>query len=152
MVGLGCQSGSYLVYGVVSTIAWLMLVLSASLSNRWSFQMERGRNPTRYILGSIAVITRLIGKCLAAANALFLVTTSAIQFTSLYDTCFCDACIFSLGRKAGWVILFASDAQIAAASKGAWIGGVSLSILSAAITTFCFLTSRGDEIFKRNMQ
>lgn len=152
MVGLGCQSGSYLVYGVVSTLAWLMLVLSASVSNRWSFQLERRTNSPRYVLGSLAVITRLIGKSLAAANAIFLVATSAIQFTGLYDNCWCDACILSIVEKVGWVILFASDAQIAAASKGAWIGGVSLSIISAAMTTFCFLTSRGDEVFERNTQ
>ena len=152
MVGLGCQSGSYLIYGVVSTIVWLTLVLSALLSNRWSLQMESPKHKPQNILGPLAVLMRLASKFLAAANALFLVATSAIQFTGLYDTCWCDACIPSLGRQAGWVILFASDAQIAAASKGAWIGGVSMSVLSAASLTFWFLTSRGDEIFKRNMQ
>lgn len=152
MVGLGCQSGSYLIYGIASTIAWLMLLMSASLSNRWSLQMEMPRPSPHFLLGPLAVLTRLIGKSLAAANALFLITTSSVQFTGLYDTCWCDACIPSLGRQAGWVVLFASDAQIAAASKGAWIGGVSMSVLSAASITFYFLTSRGDEVFKRNEQ
>lgn len=102
------------------------------------------------ILGPLAVVTRLFGKFLAAANALYLVATSVIQFTGLYDTCWCDSCIPSLGRQAGWVVLFASDAQIAAASKEAWIGGVSMSIASAAVVTFCFLISRGDEIFAQD--
>ena len=152
MVGLGCQSGSYLIYGVASTVAWLTLVLSASLSNRWSLQMEEFKLKPHNFLGPLAVVTRLVGKSLAAANAVFLVANSAIQFTSLYDTCWCDACNPSLGRQAGWVILFATDAQIAAASRSAWIGGVAMSVLSAAFITFYFLSSRGDEIFKRNTQ
>ena len=151
MVGLGCQSGSYLIYGLASTIAWLMLVLSATLSNHWSVQTESRIKPHR-ILGPLAVITRLLGKTLAAANAVFLVITSTFQFTGIFDNCWCAACIPSLGPEAGWVILFASDAEITAESKGAWIGGVLMSIFSATFITCFFLMSRGDEIFKRNRQ
>ena len=114
--------------------------------------METSNVKSRGILGPLAVTTRLAGKALAAANALFLVVTCVVQLTGLYDTCWCAACIPSLGREAGWVILFASDAQIVAVSRGAWIGGVSLSISSAALVTFFYLTSRGDEIFEKNMQ
>lgn len=152
MVGLGCQSGSYLIYGIVSTLVWILLVFSASISNRWSLQMETAKVRPHFVLGPLAVTTRLVGKSLAAANTLFLVATSAIQFTGLYDNCWCDACIPSLGRQAGWVILFASDAQISAASKGAWIGGVAMSLLSAFSITVYILTSRGDEVFKQNIQ
>ncbi|KAL9038248.1 MAG: hypothetical protein Q9214_005358 [Letrouitia sp. 1 TL-2023] len=152
VVGLGCQSGSYLIYGIVATMVWLTLVFSAYLSNQWSRQMETSTIKSHWILGPSAVIFRLVGKSLAAANAVFLVITCVAQFTGLYDTCWCDACIPSLGHKAGWVILFASDAQIVAASNSACKGGVTLSIASATIITSYYLTSRGDEIFKRNMQ
>lgn len=114
--------------------------------------MENPKLKPRNVLGPLVVMTRLGGKLLAAANALFLVTTSALQFTGFYDNCWCDACIPSLGRQAGWVILFASNAQIAAASKSAWIGGVFMSVVSVAAITFYVLTSRGDEVFKSNMQ
>ena len=114
--------------------------------------MENTKLKPRNVLGPLVVVTRLSGKLLAAANALFLITASALQFTGLFDNCWCDACIPSLGRQAGWVILFASDAQIAAASKSAWVGGVLMSAVSVAAITFYVLTSRGDEVFKRNMQ
>ncbi len=152
MVGLGCQSGSYLIYGVVSTIIWITLFTSASLSHHLSVLREEGKPPPHWILRLLTVATRLIGKLLAAANATFIVVTSIVHFTGLYDNCWCAACIPSLGRKAGWVILFASDAQIAATSKSAWIGGVTLSIFSALFVTIYIFVSRGDEIFKRNMQ
>lgn len=151
-VGLGCHSGSYLIYGLASTVAWLTLTFSATLSNRWSFQTESKGTKPHCVLGPLAVITRLAGKSLAAANAIFLVITSVFQFTGIYDTCWCNACIPSLGPEAGWVVLFASAAEIAAASKGAWIGGVLMSVLSAAFITFFFLVSRGDEIIKHDRQ
>ena len=114
--------------------------------------MEASNVKLHGILGHLAVMTRLAGKSLAATNGLFLVTTCVAQFVGLYHTCWCDACIPSLGREAGWVILFASNAQIAEASRGAWIGGVAFSILSAILVTFCYCTSRGDEIFNNNKQ
>ncbi len=129
-----------------------MLILSAALSNRWSFQMETKGIKPNCLLGPLAVVTRLVGKSLAAVNAIFLVASSIFQFTGLYDNCWCDACVPSLGREAGWVVLFASDTEIAAASKSAWIGGVSMSVLSAVLAACFFFLSRGDEIFKHNKQ
>lgn len=152
VVGLGCQSGSYLIYGVMSTIIWITLFTSASLSHHLSLLREAAKPPPHWGLRLLTVATRLIGKSLAAANAAFMVVTSILPFTGLYDNCWCAACIPSLGRTAGWVILFASDAQIAATSKSAWVGGVTLSILSALFVTIYIFVSRGDEIFKRNMQ
>lgn len=132
-------------------MVWLALFSSAYHSNHWSWQMETSTVKPHWALGPLAVMFRLVGKSLAAANAVFLVITCVAQFTGLYNTCWCDACISSLGRKAGWVILFASDAQVMAASSSAWKGRVALSIASAAIVTSYYLTSRGDEIFKRNL-
>ena len=155
VVGLGCQSGSYLIYGLASTVSWLVLVLSAYLSHRWSLLQEtaqrRGntfRPSPNILLAGLAVTTRLLGKSLAAANAAFVVVNSVIQFTGLYDNCWCDACIPSLGKKAGWVILFASDAQITAVTKSAWVGGVFMGILTALVASAWVFVARGDEVFE----
>ena len=84
-----------------------------------------------------------MGKSLAAANAVFLVAISMIQFTGLFDFCWCDACIPSLGEKNGWVILWANDTQIGAASSSAWGGGTLMSFLSMSlIATFIFVVER----------
>lgn len=45
------------------------------------------------------------------------------------------------------MILFASDAQIAAMSRAPWIGGVFMSIFIGSVSVAFFLLSRGDEIF-----
>jgi hypothetical protein len=85
-------------------------------------------------------------------NALFLVITSLLQFTNLYNNCWCSAAVMGLGTKGGWVVLFASDDQIFAFSKAASIGGVAMSIVVGAISLYFILSSRGDEIFNENSQ
>lgn len=93
VVGLGCQSGSYLIYGLVSTIAWLILCQAAYLSRLHSLRLEsshiksQARLRPSSLLAASAVIMRLVGKSLAAANAVFIIATSIIQFTGLYDNC-----------------------------------------------------------------
>ena len=151
MIGLGCQSGSYLIYGLCSTVSWLLLTASAYLSHRYSLRLEAHGRPSPY-LGPIAVPLRIVGKALAAANALFVVGDSVIQFTGLFDNCWCDACIPTLGKVRGWVILFASDEQIAAAGKASWVGGVSLGMVVVALVTIWIFIARGDEIFEGNDQ
>lgn len=151
VIGLGCQSGSYLISGLCSTVSWLLLTASAYLSHRYSLRLEAHRRPSPY-LGPTAVPLRLLGKTLAAANAVFIVANSFLQFTGLFDNCWCDACIPTLGKARGWVILFASDVQIAAAGKAAWVGGVSLGMVVVALVTIWIFIARGDEIFEGNDQ
>ena len=140
VVGLGCQSGSYLIYGIVSTLAWALLTFSAFVSHRHALirqnmNLTARRKAQRLccFLGPVAVSMRLSGKALAAANTVFLVAISIIQFTGLFDSCWCDACIPSLGEAKGWVILWADDTQIGAASSSAWGGGTLMSFVSMAI-------------------
>ena len=75
-----------------------------------------------------------------------------MQFTGLFDNCWCDACIPTLGKVRGWVILFANDEQIAAAGKAAWLGGVSLGMVVVALVTIWIFIARGDEVFEGNHQ
>ena len=158
VVGLGCQSGSYLLYGVNATIVWLLLSLSALLSHRHSLYRRRatktggtGRTTSLYVLGALAVLTRLLGKFLAVLNAIYVVFTSVAQFTDLYDTCWCHASVASLGKTKGWVILWATDAQIRSASRAAWEGGTSMGIFSMLIITLLLFWSRGEEIFETDL-
>ena len=154
MIGLGCQSGSYLLYGLSSTLSWFILIASAPLSHLHSMYSEQAALLTQaqykrtYPLGAAAVLTRLMGTALATANALFLIATSALQFTGLYDTCWCNACIPSNGYAHSFVILFATDEQISAVASSAWGAGTAISIVSMIAVTIFLMWSRGDEIWK----
>ena len=70
-----------------------------------------------------------------------------IEFTGLLDNCWCDACIPGLGKKSGWVVLFASGAQVTAASKSAWVGGVFMGIVVGGVISLWVFVARGDEVF-----
>jgi hypothetical protein len=48
------------------------------------------------------------------------------------------------------LVLFASDTQIANASKEAWIGGVFLAVVVGFGCAVFFWLSRGNEIFEGN--
>lgn len=150
-VGLGCQSGSYLIYGLASTVSWLALTFSACLSHLYSLRLEKSHRHRWHrpssLLAGLAVLTRILGKLLASANAIFVIATSIIQFTGLFDNCWCDACIPSLGKAAGWVVLFASDAQLFSASKSAWVGGVFMAIVVGGVISLWIFIARGDEVF-----
>lgn len=151
-VGLGCNSGAYLIYGVVATAAWFLLVFSAYLSHLHNINLE---SPSPYhtpFRAPAAILTRLAGKSLACLNTCFLFVTSVLQFTNLYNNCWCSAAVAGLGREKGWVILFATDAQIAAAAKTPWIVGICLGIFVGLGTLVWILGERGDDIFRKNRQ
>lgn len=148
IVGIGCYTGSHLIYGLAATLAWLILVLSAYLSHRWLCMRESGSLRQRSILGPLAVLSRLVGKTITVVSALWVVTESVLPFTGALETCWCNA----NGGRTGWVILFATDAQLLEVTRHTSIGGVCLSITLTVIVTIYLFTSRGDEIFKQNSQ
>ena len=154
VIGLGCQSGSYLLYGLSSTLSWLMLVVSSYLSHlhaiirQQTHSFTKSQSQKACVIGAFAVMLRLASTLLAAANALFLIATSALQFTGLYDICRCDACIPSNPYDTPWVILFATDEQISAVASSAWGSGTAISIACMVVVTVFMIWSKGDEIWK----
>lgn len=47
VIGLGCESGSYLLYGSMSTLSWALLTLSAYLSQKYTSPSESSLPPQR---------------------------------------------------------------------------------------------------------
>lgn len=108
-IGLGCRSGSYLLYGVLGTTVWVCLLTSMLLSHEamLRYQKEHRINPsmdfrlrpqpkspnpnqysrdrTHSAFCAAAVILRYIGKTLAVINTLWLVISSLMEFVGGYD-------------------------------------------------------------------
>ncbi|KAJ7025558.1 hypothetical protein C8F04DRAFT_1191308 [Mycena alexandri] len=102
--GIGCRVGSYLVYGIVSTVVWMMLVASSILAHISSFT---GTSNGRYVYDKstrtaavASIILRRTGKLLAASNAIWIVSACLFQFSSFFDRCLCNSSVFSLGKHA----------------------------------------------------
>ena len=100
------------------------------------------------VLLPLIVLTRYLGVLLGAINAIWLLLISILQFTNVYDNCWCEGCVLGLGKKA-WVILWASDEQIVAAAWNSWIFALVMSFVAVVIAGGFFVTMGGEELFKR---
>jgi hypothetical protein len=148
VVGLGCDSGAYLLYALLGTIAWSLLVLSASLSQLWSARIENSRAQSSVLvwIAALAVLTRLAGNTLAVINALFVLAFSVLQLTNVYDNCWCSSSALQWGPD-HWVLLWATSSDYFAQSSSYWIGGTFMSISCAVFCTAFFMLAKGDDLF-----
>ncbi|KAE9378440.1 hypothetical protein N431DRAFT_400117 [Stipitochalara longipes BDJ] len=148
-VGLGCRSGSYLIYGCAATLSWLILLTSVFVShaamlreqNRLQCSSPAERSIGQVILERVAVATRVIGKWIAVINAMWILGSSLMEYLGIYENCWCDSSDLSLGEARGYVTLFPSSLEIAqqAVTKGYLAGGVAFSILVFGLASLFFL-------------
>ncbi|KAF8876581.1 hypothetical protein BD779DRAFT_1677739 [Infundibulicybe gibba] len=119
--GLGCRCGGYLLYGAVSTFAWLMFLASSVFAHYSTHPIRDGKNYRKTLLPRmtrrISAIFYWLGISMATANAILIVVFS----------------VFGLGSKAFDVLVFLSDDIVIL--RSARIGGIIL----AAGTTLLFI-------------
>ncbi|KAF8231001.1 hypothetical protein L208DRAFT_1437869 [Tricholoma matsutake] len=132
--GLGCRSGTYILYGALSTISWMILVLSSFLS--YYSTTASPRSTSALFARHLSIILRRLGKIIASVNAIWIVISCLFQFSNFYDRCYCNSCVLSKGASAFNVItLGPRDIEV---MKGAWIGGACLAA-GCAITYVVFV-------------
>ncbi|KAJ7702648.1 hypothetical protein B0H17DRAFT_1167074, partial [Mycena rosella] len=95
---LACRSGSYLIYGLASSLIWGMLMASSRLSSRSLLSRSPPqRTPDRLSFSvQCAIIMRRTTKVLACMNAIWIVFTCGLQFAGRYDTCWCNSSVLYL--------------------------------------------------------
>ncbi|KAJ7264052.1 hypothetical protein B0H12DRAFT_1102718 [Mycena haematopus] len=140
-VGLGCRSGSYLIYGVAATVSWILLVLSSFISHATMQRLERDPRRRPGILGALAVLTRITGKAIAIANAGWLITSSVLEDLGTFQTCWCQTCAFQF-HKSGWTPVFKGASDLRNAASGTWVGGFMWSITICCIVIVIFAYGR----------
>lgn len=155
-VGLGCRSGSYLLYGVLSTATWFLLALSALLSHSVMYHEQtannkhsdipvakHGRSRRLSTLCGLAVTSRLLGKTIGVCNAFWLVTSSMLEFTGSFQNCWCQTDALSM-RSTGWTVLYKNAADLANASAEYWAGGLvfSLTVIFGCMLFFLLASHR----------
>ncbi|KAJ7136748.1 hypothetical protein C8R44DRAFT_868868 [Mycena epipterygia] len=145
-VGLGCRSGSYLIYGIAATLSWAMLVFSHLVSHvfmqRFEQDPERPRTAVMNALAGLAVITRFTGKAIAISNALWLIVSSVLEDIETFQTCWCQTDAFQYGAN-GWTPVFKGTADLRVTAGGIWIGGFIFSI-AVSILVGGFFAYLGD--------
>lgn len=127
---IGCRSMGYLVYGVISTLVWMMLLMSSILAHSSAADPRRASLSARVTL-AFSHILRWTGKFLAILNLFLLIMACVFQYSSFYDRCFCNSSVFSR-RGAAYAVIIETAAQ-AAQAKAAWIGALVLACTSASV-------------------
>ncbi|KIJ26742.1 hypothetical protein M422DRAFT_191809, partial [Sphaerobolus stellatus SS14] len=90
-VGLGCCSASYLIYGVVSTIIWFLMLLSSIISHYVLNDVHsRHPVPSATSLRVFAILLRKVAKFMAYSNSVWVLLTCFFQFTNVFDRCYCN--------------------------------------------------------------
>ncbi|KAK7046249.1 hypothetical protein R3P38DRAFT_3420853 [Favolaschia claudopus] len=137
MVGIGCRSGSYLVYGIAATLSWLLLVASNVCSHAIMQRVEK--YPTRQpgLLGALAVLTRTLGNTILVFNAGWLIASTILEEIGFFQTCWCQTNSFQFGRR-GWTAVFKTPSDMRSAAGGVWMGGFIWSAVISVITSAIF--------------
>jgi hypothetical protein len=128
-LGLACRSGSYLIYGVNSTLVWILLATSSMLAHYSTFTLSfKGRyvhtKSTRFA-GILSIILRRLGKILASLNTVWIILACLFQFGSVFDRCWCNSSVFYL-RNHAYNVIHVGPEDVAALNSP-WIGGVMLA-------------------------
>lgn len=144
--GLGCRSGSYLLYGILATSAHVLLLISVFLSHHVMLIYQRERrtgatgatyrvphSPKIKWIGRLAVLLRFFGKSIAIINAIWIILSSTFELIGFYESCWCTGTVLGLGNRA-WVVLFVSGDKMREEAEASWIGGLALSLFTMVFT------------------
>ena len=127
--GLGCRSGSYILYGIVSTMIWLGLLLSSYLAHfakvRHDHGVPRAGLNIVTVAEGLSTFLRRLSIMAAGCNTLCIILACVFQFSNFYSTCYCNSSVLGRGGQHAYNIIAAGfdyDQM-----KAAWIGGVVLA-------------------------
>ncbi|KAJ7257832.1 hypothetical protein C8J57DRAFT_1074373 [Mycena rebaudengoi] len=128
--GLTCRLGSYLIYGILSALVWMMMVISSVLAHystfAVSFKNRYMHTKSTRLAGGLSIILRRLGKILATINVIWIVLACLFQFGGFFDSCWCDSSVFYLGAKSAYNVVDISPDDVAALNVP-WIAAVLAS-------------------------
>ena len=137
LLGLGCRSASYITYGVLSTLVWMMHPTSSILTY-YSTNIPTCSFQENFILALqvrvahwLSIFLCHLGKLISGLNSVWIVAIGLLQFSSFYDQCYCNSGVMGLGKHAYNVI---SPVDVGS-MRTTWIGGFFLAARAVMIFT-----------------
>ncbi|KAK2042169.1 hypothetical protein LZ31DRAFT_501311 [Colletotrichum somersetense] len=143
--GLGCRSGSYIIYGLLSTVSCAAMLLSAWVSHFTMREYQYATRATVYLqfCGAVAVTTRLFGQLLLIGNTIWLLAISIFELIGFFDSCYCAGTQLSKGLEHGWILLFKNADALKADAQEAWKTGIGMGFVTTFLAVMIFyLASR----------
>jgi len=141
--GLGCFSGSILLYGVLDTVSFFLFWGAGELSWSYCHYHENKRKISIIIKfkGALAVCTRLCAKFISILAAIWEVTSTILAYSNIWGNCWCDTVYFSR-RDTAYTAIFIDTSMISDESRHFWYGGLFLSLILCAAAAIFFSISR----------
>jgi len=138
--GLGCRSGSYLLYALTSSLVWLSMVLSSIFAYYCDTAPQCKQRkvgspsyPPHPFLRELALALNILGKGLATLNAFWLLCTCMLHFSNTFNRCICNGGVWGArSAKDSYAILTYSVGH-QRLTKYIWIGGVAMTFVSATL-------------------
>ena len=121
--GLGCRSGSYVLYGCLATASFFCLVAASFCSHHIMLRYQRGQ-PLGSLMPAVFVGLKGAGCFLASVNAMWLILSSIFELAGIFDTCFCQSAYIGL-RHHGWILLFKTAEDLATSAQPVWVGAIA---------------------------
>lgn len=89
-----------------------------------------------FVAGTFAVVFRRLGKFIAWLNAIWIVFANVAEFANLFDNCWCNSNVLTLGPARAYVVIQPTMADFGAVKAG-WIGGVIMGTGSSIFFVLC---------------
>jgi hypothetical protein len=141
--GLGCFSGSILIYGLLSMLSFFLFWWTGELSWSYCHYYENGTKNTisTRFLGALAVLTRLCAKFIAVLSAIWEITTTILAYSNIWGNCWCDT-VYVTRRNTAYTTIFIDDSGISDVSRHIWYGGLFMSLIVCGAALIFFSISR----------
>ena len=138
-IGLGCRSGTYILYGALSTMIWAACLLSSYLAHYAKVQHDRGDVPrSRFNSSTVAEcfasFLRRLSTFATACNTICIILACVFQFSNIYSNCYCNSSVLGRGAQDAYVIIGPDIDH--GRMKAGWIGGAVLS--GGSVVLFLF--------------
>ena len=128
-----------MLYAAVSTLVWIILVLSSALFYYASSMPPTATHkPIVKIARVLSIVLRRVGKIIASLNAIWIVVVCLFQFSNFFNRCWCNSSVLGLGPEMAFNVIKLLPEDING-MRGAWLGGIFLATGTAAI--FVLFTS-----------
>lgn len=132
--GIGCRVMSEILYGCGATLSCILLIAStifAQLASPSHVSSDAKPTTSSIWLRRLSILLRKLGKLLALLNALFIVLVCIVQFSNLFDRCWCNSSWIQRREKAFNVL--DNTSYDLKEMRDKWIPGLALAAVAAGL-------------------
>jgi len=154
--GIGCRSGSYFVYALLSSVVWFLMVLSSILAyycdavplkQKLRSADSPPRNyPPHPFLRELAISLNILGKILCTLNALWIICVCMMHFSNTFNRCICNSGIFGTrsAKDSFSVLTYGRKTEFV------WLGGIAMTFMSATVFVWFVWAKQHGSARRRN--